>query len=97
MEWPEFRFPPVNLWSVGCYGVSMSDNVLNNQVGGDHYAKLGDYQPYNVLSKWMTYDELKGFAKGSAIAYLQREADKGGREDIEKAIHHLQLFLEVTK
>jgi hypothetical protein len=70
---------------------------LRRQEGGDHYAKLGDYQPYCVLQKWMTPEELKGFAKGSAIAYLAREQDKGGREDIKKAVHHLQIYLELTK
>jgi hypothetical protein len=78
---------------LGKEGVS----ALDIQHGGDHYAKLGEYQPYCVLQKWMTPEELKGFAKGSAIAYLAREQDKGGREDIKKAVHHLQLYLEVTK
>jgi hypothetical protein len=72
-------------------------SVLNEQIGGDHYAKLGEYQPYCVLKQWMTAEELKGFAKGSAIAYLAREQDKGGRDDIAKAVHHLQLYLELTK
>jgi hypothetical protein len=72
-------------------------SALNEQHGGDHYAKLGEYQPYCVLRKWMTPEELKGFAKGSAIAYLAREQDKGGRDDIKKAVHHLQLYLELTK
>jgi hypothetical protein len=78
---------------IGEEGVS----ALDSQHGGDHYAKLGKYQPYCVLQKWMTPEELKGFAKGSAIAYLAREQDKGGREDIKKAVHHLQLYLELTK
>jgi hypothetical protein len=71
--------------------------ALNNQVGGDHYAKLGEYQPWNVLAKWMTPEELKGFMKGTVIAYLAREEDKGGRLDIEKAMHTMQIYLELTK
>lgn len=71
-------------------------SVLDSQVGGDHYKKMGDYQPWKVLAKWMTDEELRGFAKGTAIAYLAREQDKGGRQDIEKAIHTLQLYLEMT-
>jgi len=75
----------------------MTHSVLNNQVGGNHYKKLGIYQPWQVFAKWMTPEELKGFMKGTVITYLQREADKGGREGIEKAMHTLQLYLEVTK
>lgn len=72
-------------------------SALDTQEGGDHYKKLGDYQPWQVLAKWMTPEELKGFAKGTAIAYLAREADKGGRLDIKKAMHTLQLYLELTE
>ena len=70
---------------------------LRAQVGGDHYTKLGKYQPWEVLAKWLTPEELKGFMTGTVIAYLAREADKGEREDIEKASHTLQLYLELTK
>ena len=66
--------------------------AAESQVGGDHYKKLGEYQPYKVLAHWMTPEELRGFAKGGAIAYLAREKDKGGDEDIRKAIHWLQLY-----
>lgn len=72
-------------------------SALQSQHGGDHYKKLGEYQPFQVLEKWMTPEELKGFAKGTAIAYLAREADKGGRLDIEKAMHTLQIYLELTR
>jgi len=70
---------------------------LDKQIGGDHYKKLGKYQPWEVLDKWMTPEELKGFAKGTVISYLAREEDKGGRTDIEKAWHTLGLYLELTK
>lgn len=72
-------------------------SALDSQVAGDHYKKLGMYQPWQVLAAWMTPEELKGAAKKDAIGYLAREADKGGREDIEKAVHTLQIYLELTK
>jgi hypothetical protein len=71
--------------------------ALDRQHGGDHYSKLGAYQPWGVLARWMTPEELKGFAKGTVIAYLAREEDKGGRLDIEKAMHTLQIYLELTE
>lgn len=72
-------------------------SALDVQEGGDHYKKLGEYQPWEVFARWMTPEELKGYAKGTAIAYLAREADKGGRLDIKKAMHTLQLYLELTE
>lgn len=74
----------------------VSKSFLEVQEGGDHYKKLGNYQPWEVLAKWLTPDELRGFGKGTAIAYLARERDKGGTLDIEKAIHTLQLYLELS-
>ena len=73
------------------------ESALATQEGGDHYKKLGAYQPWEVLHKWLTPEELKGFAKGTVIAYLAREQDKGGRLDIKKAAHTLQIYLELTK
>jgi hypothetical protein len=73
------------------------NSALDIQVGGDHYKKLGMYQPWQVLDKWLTPEELKGFAKGTVIAYLAREEDKGGHIDIEKAAHTLQIYLDLVK
>ena len=87
----QFHYRPLPL------DIDQKESVIRGQIGGTHYKKMGDYQPYIVLTHWMTSEELKGFAKGSAISYLAREADKGGRQDIEKAIHHLQLYLELSK
>ncbi len=74
----------------------MSASAKNKQVGGDHYSKLGAYQPWEVLDKWLTPQELKGFMKGTVVSYLAREDDKGGRADIEKAGHTIALYLELT-
>lgn len=51
---------------------------LNRQCGGDHYLKMGMYQPWLVLKAWLTPEELKGAMKKDVVAYLAREADKGG-------------------
>ena len=75
----------------------MPTSALDVQIGGDHYKKYGDYQPWQVACAWLTPEELKGAAKFTAITYLCREADKGGREDIKKALHILELYLELTE
>lgn len=71
-------------------------SALDSQVGGDHYKKLGNYQPWIVLHKWLTPEEFKGAIKKDVIGYLAREADKGGIEDMRKAMHTLQIFFELT-
>ncbi|WP_242629800.1 DUF3310 domain-containing protein [Xanthomonas oryzae] len=48
-------------------------SALEHQVGGNHYSKLGDYQPWEVLRRWLTPEEFRGYMKGTAIAYLARE------------------------
>ena len=70
-------------------------SVLDVQEGGDHYKKLGDYQPWEVLRRWLTPEEFRGYMKGTAIAYLAREQDKGGMLDIKKAGHTLQGLVEL--
>lgn len=76
---------------------SEPESALDKQEGGDHYKQMGEYQPWEVLARWMTPEELKGYAKGTAIAYLAREEAKGGRLDIKKAIHTLQLYIELSE
>ena len=70
-------------------------SALDVQEGGDHYKKLGEYQPWEVLRRWLTPEEFRGYMKGTAIAYLAREQDKGGMLDIKKAGHTLQGLVEL--
>ena len=78
----------------------MSENPLDYQVGGDHYWRLGSYQPWLVLKHWMSAGSpvgLEAYLAGEAVVYLARflsdAAGKGGRDDVEKAIHCLQYLL----
>ena len=47
-------------------------SVLNIQEGGDHYKKLGDYQPWEVLRRWLTPEEFRGYMKGTAMKITRR-------------------------
>ena len=76
-------------------GVAEALSALDTQVGGDHYKKLGAYQPWEVLRRWLTPEEFRGYMKGTAIVYLAREQDKGGMLDIKKAGHTLQGLVEL--
>lgn len=62
---------------------------LQFQVGGDHYRKLA-IQP----AEYTTRNGL-GHLAGDTIAYVTRYKDKGGKQDLEKAIHCLQLLIAI--
>lgn len=77
--------------------VSAPTPAKDVQVGGDHYKTMGDYQPFQVAAEWLTPEELRGYMKGTVIAYLAREKQKGGDQDIAKSLHFIQLFEELRK
>lgn len=58
------------------------------QIGGDHYTKL-KIQPFEYCHA----NKIQA-AEGSIIKYVTRHRDKGGSEDLRKAIHLLELLLE---
>jgi hypothetical protein len=58
------------------------------QVGGTHYERF-KIQPWE-------YAERNGlsFLEGCVVKYVTRHKDKGGTQDLEKAIHCLQLLIK---
>jgi hypothetical protein len=70
--------------------VTEEESKLANdkQIGGDHYKKHG-IQPWDyVLANNL------GYLEGTAIKYITRWRDKGGIDDIRKAIHFLEKLIE---
>ena len=61
---------------------------LEEQVGGKHYRSM-KIQPAQFINE----NKLL-FAEGNAIKYICRHQSKGKVEDIEKAIHYLEMILE---
>jgi hypothetical protein len=66
----------------------MSNKVFFKQVGGSHYKK------YKIQPSRFINDNKILFAEGNAIKYICRHQDKGGRQDLEKAIHYIQMIIE---
>jgi hypothetical protein len=66
----------------------MSNKVFFKQIGGSHYKKY-KIQP----SRFINENKIL-FAEGNAIKYICRHQDKGGRQDLEKAIHYIQMIVE---
>lgn len=65
------------------------NTALGSQVGGSHY-KDKPIQPVVFCQK-----NGLNYCESAAIKYISRHKEKGGREDIEKAIHYLNLLLEI--
>ena len=72
----------------GCIPV-VNVSALNKQVSGNHYKDKG-IQPIVYIHA----NEL-GFCEGNVVKYVTRHKEKNGAADIKKAIHYLELLLEL--
>jgi hypothetical protein len=64
-------------------------NPLDTQVGGGHYKTMKIQHVEFVHANGIPYIEA------NAIKYICRHRSKNGRQDILKAIHYLQILLEL--
>lgn len=62
---------------------------LGKQVCGQHYLELA-IQPV----EYMHANDI-GYFEGNAIKYLSRWKSKGGLQDLEKAVHFIELLIEL--
>ena len=63
-------------------------SVWKKQVGGNHYRKY-KVQP----SQFVTENKLL-YPEGCVIKYVIRHQDKGGKQDLEKAKHMIDMIIE---
>jgi hypothetical protein len=68
--------------------MDMTSKVYNKQVGGSHYQNF-KIQP----SKFVVENELL-YPEGCVIKYILRHRLKGKRQDLEKAIHFIEMIME---
>ena len=66
----------------------MTSKVWDKQIGGSHYQKY-KIQP----SKFVVENELL-YPEGCAIKYICRHRLKGKKQDLEKAIHFIEMIIE---
>ena len=64
-------------------------NALDTQIGGSHYQ-----MPIQPMEFAMT--QMYDFATASILKYVSRHRNKNGRQDIEKALHIVELRREIT-
>ena len=60
----------------------------DKQVGGNHYKDMA-IQPSEFINKNRIL-----FAEGNAIKYICRHINKGGKQDLEKAKHYIDMIIE---
>ena len=63
-------------------------SVWKKQIGWNHYRKY-KLQP----SRFVTENKLL-YPEGYVIKYIIRHQDKGGKEDLEKAKHMIDMIIE---
>ena len=63
----------------------------NKQVGGSHYCDKS-IQPWDYI-----YSNNLGYFEGNCLKYVSRWKDKGGVEDLKKAIHYLEKLIELEE
>jgi hypothetical protein len=83
----------MNLGRCGIHTTLTFDTVyvsaLDKQVSGNHYKDKG-IQPIVYIHA----NDL-GFCEGNVVKYVTRHKEKNGAADIKKAIHYLELLLEL--
>ena len=67
----------------------LTTSALDKQVSGSHY-KDKAIQPVVYI-----HANNLGFCAGNVVKYVTRYKDKNGAADIRKAIHYLELLLEL--
>jgi len=64
---------------------------LSTQIGGGHYKKL-KIQPVEYI-----HANNLPFIEGSIVKYITRWKDKGGKADLEKIKHFVDLLIKLEK
>mgnify|MGYP001465455805 CR=1 FL=1 len=64
-------------------------SAFNRQEGGSHYKDM-PIQPVEFIHK-----NGIGFCEGAVIKYVTRWRGKNGIEDLKKAIHMIELLIEM--
>ena len=62
---------------------------MSEQIGGTHYNQF-KIQPVTYI-----HENNLGFLAGNAIKYVTRYHLKNGKQDLQKAIHCIQMLIEL--
>jgi hypothetical protein len=65
------------------------EDPLNSQIGGSHYKQYAIQPVEYAMANNLNY------CQANAIKYVTRYRDKNGKEDLLKAIHNIQILIEL--
>jgi hypothetical protein len=82
---------PVTLEEDEAFDSMATGSALTKQVGGAHYRDKG-IQPIIYI-----HANNLGFCEGNVVKYVTRWRDKNGVADLKKAIHYLELLIELNE
>jgi hypothetical protein len=68
---------------------SLMMSSLYVQVGGEHYKKYKIQPVEYAMANGLNY------CQANAVKYVTRYKDKGGIEDLKKAIHNIEILIEL--
>lgn len=71
------------------YIKAIGTDPLSVQVGGGHYKSMA-IQPVEYITK----NNLP-YCEANVIKYISRWRDKGGKKDLEKAKHYIDLLIQL--
>jgi hypothetical protein len=81
---------PTHCANIGRCGMQTGTrSALDKQESGNHYKDKG-IQPIVYI-----HANNLGFCAGNVVKYVTRYKSKNGKDDILKAIHYLELLLEL--
>ena len=63
-------------------------SAYKKQIGGKHYLK------YKIQPRKFVVEHKLLYPEGCVIKYILRHQDKGGKQDLEKAIHMIDMIIE---
>lgn len=94
LEGDTIKLKPSDYKSNGPYNIggipARQAQANDTQVGGRHYNKLGEFQVWDAWWHW----NLNPF-QAVILKYVVRYRDKGGVEDLRKAIHYIEKLIEL--
>ena len=64
-------------------------SALSKQEGGSHY------KGYSIQPIEYAMANNLNYCQANAVKYVTRYRDKGGKEDLLKAIHNLEILIEL--
>jgi hypothetical protein len=71
------------------YIKAIGTDPMSVQVGGNHYKMLA-IQPIEYITK-----NNLGYCEANVVKYISRWRDKGGKKDLDKAKHYIDLLIQL--